>query len=207
MNFEGKRVMKKFLALGVAAAWLISASPGLAASLGLETKPAPILTVDGDFTSLPGIFAAFDGTGGTSSGPAAATDLFVGFSGSFDNFGNAGAFTLNAGPGLFNPTPFLAATSSDFGFVFSDTGADTLEFLLQSVTGNQAGAYGTNLLATLTGEFGTEASFFASGTGFGSVTATLTVAPVSPIPLPASGMILLASRAALFALRRRRNAL
>lgn len=138
---------------------------GATATLDLNTKPAPVLTVSGSFTSVPGIFALCNGAGGVSTNPAAATNLTVSFSGGIGSDGVARPFTPNAGPGS-SPTPLLFGTLEDFGFVFSDSGTDTLEFLLGSVGGARAGPYGSQLLATLEGEFGTELDFFAGGMGF-----------------------------------------
>ncbi|WP_299682679.1 hypothetical protein [uncultured Roseobacter sp.] len=199
--------MKKTTSLAIIATWLLSAGVGLTATLGLDTKPAPVVTVSGTFTSVPGAFSFFNGAGGVSTDPAAGSGLIASLSGIIGTDRTADTFALNIGPGI-SPVPFLSGLSSDFGYVFSDTGPDTLEFLIGSVGGTEAGSFGNSLLATLEGEFGTADTFFAFGTGFQPVSATLTVAPVAsvaPIPLPATGGVLFAATLSFVALRRRRQ--
>lgn len=175
--------MKKFLRLVVAVASLtLGASAGSAATLGLSQAAAPMITSTGTFFSLPGVIANFQGFGGTSTPPAEASNLQVALNGLLGTDATATGFALNVGPGT-PPIPFLSATLSDFGFEFSDSGSDRLEFLLTSVGGTQSAAFGGALLAFVDGEFGSEASFFANGTFGVPIDAQITIAPV---PLPGS---------------------
>lgn len=96
----------------------------------------------------------------------------------------------------------LSGSLTSFGYAFAAEDTDVLQFLF-TLDGNSDTAFGNELLAVVSGEFGAEPSF---GVGFEDAAATATFsaigADVAPIPLPAGGLLLLTGLGAL-ALRRR----
>lgn len=172
----------------LAALTLLPAAAG-AASLGIDTLPAPVLGAEGEVLNSDVTGLVFQAEGGGSTDPAPGAGLDVALTAAIEGDGTADSAALNAGSasgGLF-----LGATLEAFGFVVG-AGPDVLEFRLSGLSGSAAGPFGVgvqgDVLATLTGEFGEdEAEAFGAGFGLDStVSASLSVAPVAPIPLPAA---------------------
>lgn len=161
-------------------------TPGLAsaATLGLSVASTPQLDGAGRAfnETVVGLGFFFDATGGMSSDPAAASGLDISIVGDF-----GGPLALNVGV-MGTSEVFLSGLSTAVGSVFDQAGEDRIEIRFGSVGGTASRPYGSDILAILTGEFGTDQN--ALSFDFNSA-ATLTVNPIAPIPLPAAGPMLL----------------
>lgn len=179
----------------IAAATFLPAAAG-AAPLDLPTLTSPVVEdvveVSYDLTDLIllGSFAA------TSSEPVPAAGLYVEATSAIESDG-----TIGPGGALvvFGGTFELLGELSAFGYSFDEGGNDTLQFLFD--VASAPAAFGSRVLATVTGEFGDEATFFSEG--HYNPAADLTIAAVVPLPAPALllGSALLGLRLA----RRRRS--
>jgi len=175
-------------AWAAAAAVLFAASSATSATLGLPVLPAPEISGSGNAVNNPTLFGFdFLAEDAVSTGPAAASGLDVRITGLLGLTPAA----LNVGPD--SATLFLGGVQADLSYEFSASGPDSIEILFSGLTGSAATAFGSSVLAVITGEFGDdEAALF--GTGFASMPASVVINPVDTgvIPLPA-GLPLLAS--------------
>lgn len=182
--------------LFLAAGFAVAAVTGHAATLGLETG-SPVLTATGDAFYVPGTdlsFVGITGDGGDVSGVAALS--------------LAGGLDPEAAPGAFLVGSAFSGTIEAIGFEIDggSEGGDTIELLLTVSGGDLAETFGARALAVLTGEFGS-GDDFAGSEFFSPATVTIssvTAPTLTPIPLPAGGL-LLASGLAVLGLRRRRG--
>jgi hypothetical protein len=191
--------MKPLTRLGAAAAAALlslTLSAG-ALPIGLTQVDAPAVSGGGGLLVNgplgPGL--TFSGPG-VGSAPAAASDLFV---------------SVTTGPGFttgaFNVSSpstgqYLVGNLVDFGFLFDAAGADRLELLFDITGGSAAPEFGSQALAFLTGEFGTNDGAFS--TGFAASADIRIAAP--PIPLPAAPILLLSGLAVFGVFRHRKHA-
>lgn len=183
-----------------------------ATTLGLTTEPDPAIVAAGDVAFIPGLIDfTFTSLTGTSSAPAAASDLVVGLTVDID-----GAGALGPTGGVLNVFDvgglFLAGTASAVGFEIDSAGPDTIEFLFDDTSGAAADAFGPSVLAIASGEFGvspdgsfvTEGFFATTSLEIRGLADTGGGIPM-PMPAPASLPILLLGLATLAVGARRRR--
>jgi hypothetical protein len=178
------------------AAALVTASTATAATLGIPTRSAPVITGVGVAFNDPLLGFDLLGDGAASStAPAAATDLLVALP--FADLAPApgGALFVTRSGGQ----SFLAGDLTKVGFEVNPTGSDKLELLFGKLGGDAAGAFRPLALMSLIGEFGGD----PLGAGFGSFAdpVAVQVSVASAIPLPASLLLLLSGLCGLSVIR------
>ncbi|WP_299821533.1 hypothetical protein [uncultured Jannaschia sp.] len=173
----------------LAGAFACLATTGQAATLGLATG-ASVLSGTGEAFFVPGSDLSFAGLS------ADGADIAI-----------AAALETGDAPGAVLVDGLLSGSVAGFGFEIDagTDGGDVIEIDFRPDDGSLADALGPRALAVLTGEFGTDDGF--AETAFFSA-ASVTIAPVievAPIPLPASGLLLVGGMAALARRRRARG--
>jgi hypothetical protein len=184
----------------LAAALAAAATGATAATLGIPTRAAPILSGVGVAFHDPLLGFDLLGDGAASStAPAAATGLLVTVP--FADLGpapNGALFVTEGGE------PFLSGDLAKVGFEIDPIGADKIELLFGNLDGASAGAFRPLALMSLVGEFGDD----PLGAGFGSFAdpVDVDVAVLSAIPLPASLPMLILGVGGLLGFRLTRKA-
>jgi hypothetical protein len=181
------------------AATLAAATGAAAATLGIPTRPAPVLSGVGVAFHDPALGFDLLGDGAASStAPAAATGLLVAVP--FADLGPApsGAlFVTEAGQS------FLSGDLAGVGVEVDPIGADRIELLFGHLDGAAADAFRPLALLSLVGEFGDD----PLGAGFGSFAdpVDVQISVLSAIPLPATLLLLLSGIGGLSVLRLARS--
>ena len=180
-------------------ALLAAAGPAFAATLGVPTRGAPV--VSGRGTAFLDPLLGFDlfGDGAASStAPAAAADLLVTVP--FADLATPkGALFVTSSGGQ----PFLSGDLARVGVATDPAGADRIELLFGKLDGGAAGAFRPFALLAITGEFGDDPL-----AGFASFEhpADVDLSVASAIPLPASLLTLLLGLGAIWVAARLRAA-
>jgi hypothetical protein len=173
-------------AILVLTAALLSASGATAATLGVPTRSAPIISGIGFAFHDPLLGFDLLGDGAASStSPAAATDLLVTVPFADLSSAPGGALFATQSDGQ----SFLSGDLTTVGYEVNPLGSDKIEFLFGKLDGDAADAFGPLALMSLIGEFGSD----PLGAGFGSFAdpVDVQVSVQSAIPLPASLLMLL----------------
>lgn len=173
--------MKHTITLLLAAAFAACASLASASSV-------PAFSAEGEaFIDLP--FIDFEDDGVTNP------EIFVTATSEVDSFGNVVFASFSIEDADTFDLLFSTETVTDYVLDLG-AGEDTLEVLVNDITGDRAGDFvnGAKLVF----------SFFEEDIYGGSVVASVDVF-ATPIPLPASAVLLLAGLGALGAMRRRRG--
>ena len=168
-----------------------AAGPAVAATLGVPTRGAPVISGHG--TAFLDPLLGFDllGDGAASStDPAAATDLLVTVPFA-DLAAPRGALFVTSAGGQ----PFLSGDLARVGIATNPAGADRIELLFGDLDGGAAGAFRPLALLAVTGEFGADPLG-----GFASFEhpADVEMSVAAAIPLPASLVTLLLGIGALW---------
>ena len=172
------------------------AGPAAAATLGIPTRGAPVISGAGVAFHDPLLGFDLLGDGhAASTSPALASDLLVTVP--FADLAPTpkGALFVTTGSGQ----SFLSGDLTKVGFEVNPIGADKIELLFGKLDGASAGAFQPLALLSLIGEFGDD----PIGTGFGSFDhpVDVNVSVLSAIPLPASLLMLLLAVGGLCACR------
>ncbi len=169
---------------------------GHAATLGLT--PAAVPAISGTAMASNDVLGfSLDGTGGSSTAPAAASGLGISIFGDLSGV-SASLFVTE---GLLS---FLEGDLLEVGYVTDSLGEDTLELLYGNLAGSAALSFGSQVLLLINGELGDD-HVFGFGSFFDPVYVTYQITPVAvdaTVPLP-PGSVLLCSALAAGALARR----
>lgn len=178
-----------------AAALACFATAGHTATLGLAAGPA-VLSGTGDAFYAPGSDLTF--AGGTDAGADIAIAVAL---------DSSGELSAGVDPGALLVDGVISGSVDAFGFTIDPgtDGGDRIEIGFTPGDGPLVADLGSRGLAILTGEFGTADDFAASSFFSASSIAISPVIETAPIPLPASGLLLVAG-IALLGLRRRKPA-
>ena len=174
----------KTIALCVALAIGLGAQVASAASLGLTTNPAPIITGSGTAVNrdLGAWTLVVDGSAAEVPAQVPPVSLTLTAFGDITTLQTASLFVYDDLSSLV-----LGGDLVNVGFVVDPLGDDTLELLFGSLVGSGTGSFGPQVLLTVTGELGDDPINTGFGSFFSPVAVQFTLATVttSQVPLPA----------------------